>query len=236
MAQYEMPARNPYIWQFRAMAAVSIVLLLAALFISLRMPDTLTDSTSKEIAWAAIAILVVSLVGVMWLAVRHNSWELKRQHRIEMVDGKISQRNDAGVLVVVDLGRIDSIYETPAGWLLVRGTGTEEPIGIPPGITGYGEIRRELVAHHAIQPPGLIGFGRMIVPIVTVAGLAVAMFVPRGRPTRLTLESVVALQVLWALITLRAARSRSEAAAMAVLSALVLGLCCWVLYAKAIAH
>jgi hypothetical protein len=231
MTQYEMRAPNSDKWQFRSGAAIVIAIFLALLCVALWAPDTLTDSTSKELGWAAIALLALFFVGVMWLGVRQQSRELKRKHRVELRDGKITQQNDAGVIVSIDLARIESIHETSGGSLIVRGVGSEDPIGIPREIQGFDEIKRELLTHHAIEPLGFIGFARILVPTLIVVGLGIMMFASHSRAVRLFVGAfVILIQALWTVVILRTARSRKEASAMAAIALLVLVIACWVLY------
>jgi hypothetical protein len=235
MTHYEMPARPSYTWRFRAASAIFIALFLALLCFSLWAPDTFSDGTRKEIGFAALGAIVLAMAGGMWLGVKEQSRQRERGFSVELSDGKISQRNDAGVVVVIDLARIDSIQESSSGWLIVRGVGSEEAIGIPRNIFGFDEIKRELLAHHAIEPRGVLAYGRIIVPLLLAAGIGTMLFASHSRAVTLSIGgAAVLLQAIWTAVVLRKSRSRTDATAMAVLSVLVLVICCWVLYERAI--
>ena len=153
MTVYEVPPNSPYQARFRVIGWGVVTVLLGILLFSIFVPDGFSDSITHGIGWLAGAIVLAAALGATALAVKEGSWKLMRKLHFEISNGKIIKTREdlPSATVEIPLNEIESLRER-GGWLFVGGGGPGRQIGIPKEVSGFDDLKRELVAISTLTP------------------------------------------------------------------------------------
>src|SRR5437773_12328559 len=102
MSLHTMPAGDPYRRPFYVGAAIVIILLLGALFVSAE-SEKFAAFNLRLLGWSAMALVVAAVVAAHVLSILGGMWELKRKYTVELTDGKLIQRRAGFVVVEIPL-------------------------------------------------------------------------------------------------------------------------------------
>ena len=97
--------------------------------------------------------MLAAALGATALAVKEGSWKLMRKLHFEISNGKIIKTREdlPSATVEIPLNEIESLRER-GGWLFVGGGGPGRQIGIPKEVSGFDDLKRELVAISTLTP------------------------------------------------------------------------------------
>src|SRR5437667_5251187 len=140
MTLHQVPKHSPYQRTLRILSGGAIFSLLGILLFSFFEPAGLSDLIAHSIGWAAVAIMVASVLSLTLLSVKEATWKLKRKINLEMSDGKIIQSSDDGVAVEIPLNNIKSLHEY-RGSLLIKGGEPVRQISIPREVDNFEVLK-----------------------------------------------------------------------------------------------
>lgn len=197
-----MPAESPFKRPFRILAGGAIFFLIAMLLIAVYDPPELSDGTRKALGWVSVAIVLATVSGAMWLSTRQGLWNLQRNCRVNLSDGKISEIRAASPVVEIPLNQIQSLHEGH-GWLVVRSGEPVKQIAIPLDIGGIDELKRELAQFATVAP---LKFKRspsaFVSPVLGIVAL-IFLFVSRNRSVVMVAGGLFLLLQGWEMYSLR---------------------------------
>ena len=90
--------------------------------------------------------------GVTALGVKERTWQLLRDLRFEISDGKLIRSGGTSPSTEIPLDQIDGLQEY-GGWLLVRGGNPRRQITIPKQINDFDFLEQELTRHCTLTSP-----------------------------------------------------------------------------------
>lgn len=175
MTVYELPPNRLYQRQFRVLGWGAVIVLLGVLLFSIYEPAGLTDLVGHAIAWLAGAIVLAAVLGATILAVRERTWNLLREYRFDISDGKIIRTHETSSSVEILLDQIEYLHEFN-GWLLVGGGNPRRQMAIPKEINGFDELKRELLAHCTLTSPRVKFYASLLLPLIPLVLMVVAYF------------------------------------------------------------
>lgn len=237
MSLYEMRSRNPYQKLFRTFALLAIVVLLAILYISIWTPAVMTDGTRTILGWATGGILVVALVIVMRLGIKQAAWNLRRGYRAELSDGKLIQIRPDMPVVELPIDQIASIQQGCGGTLIIRGSEPEKIITIPPEITGFEDLKTQLLANRTLSPLKATLSPWALLPPLSYIAAVLVLFLTHDRKVIIAAGGAVLLvDAFWTYSFLRLTPSNRRAKPILLAYLITFVILAWIVYERATFH
>lgn len=112
----------------------------------------MTDEMRSILGWATGGILVAAVVIGVRLGVKQSAWNLRRAYRVELSDGKMIQSRPGMPTVELPVDQIASIQQGRDGLLIIRGGEAGSVIAVPSEITGFENLKKQLLANRTLSP------------------------------------------------------------------------------------
>jgi hypothetical protein len=154
-------------------------------------PEGISDSTGHAIGWAAIVILVVSLIVALALAAKEGTWKLWKTLQIELSDDKIIRKLEGSPTIEIPLTQIGPLYEYPGG-LIIRSDEPTREIVVPREVNDFEALKSELTAYCTLSPLKVRVSPRSFLSLALLIGTYLVFFVSRARVV-VTVAGVAAL-------------------------------------------
>jgi hypothetical protein len=210
--------------------AVSSIALLLVIWLLSHDPIEISSSAKGMLAWAAMGI--VFLVPIS-LASRESMSRLKRSYEFDLSDDQLIQRRE-GQVVEIAPSEIESLHDY-RGWLIVEGGVPARKISIPPEVSGFEDLKRQLAAGRQVGPvktrwrPILI----LLFPVAVFLEVCYLLFTSRNAAVILLTGAALLACQSWGVFSQWSRRKNEPRSWMLLLAWLgVLMITAWIIYRR----
>ncbi len=232
-----MPSQNPYQKPFRIFASLAVVVFLVILYMSIWTPALMNDETRSILGWATGGILVAALVIGIWLGIRQSAWNLRRAYRVELSDGIVIQSRPGVPTIELPVDQIASIEQGRGGLLIIRGREAGSVIAVPSEITGFENLKNQLLANRTLSPLRVKFSPWLFLPSLSYIAGVLVLFLAHDRRVVLAAGGAVLLfHAFWTYSFMRFTPSNRRAKPVLFGYFLTFVIIAWIVYERATFH